>query len=1472
MQSELKSGKNPWHLIIIFLILSISIWTGGFFYYTHEKQLITKQLQEELTAIADLKVKQITDWRNERLGDATVIFNNHLIIDKIQEWLRNPSLSIYKREIIEWLTTIQKFYGYQNILLIDAKGNVRLSVHDEKDLFGPDARMLFAEAMKNRKIIFSDLYRSKVSNAIRIGLFVPLIPHGKESIPVGLIVLRIDPYQFLYPLIQSWPTPSKTAETVLVRREGNDVLYLNELRHKKDTALSFKIPVTEQHLPAVVATQGYQGIFESKDYRGTPVLSVLRAIPDTPWFLVAKEDAKEIYAPIQEYFWIIALIATLFIAGSGISLGFIWRHQRAEFYRRQYEMEHQHSVLLERFEYLTRHANDIILLADDNYRIVEANERAVQSYGYERDELLQLLLNNLRTPEARKLFDKQMEEVKARNGFVFETEHQRKDGTTFPVEVSSRVIDIDGKKFYQYIIRDITERKRSEEELRRVNRALRTISECNQALVHITEEQTLLNEICKIIVTIGEYRLVWVGYAEHDEKKTVRPVAYAGYDEGFLENIHVTWADTEYGRGPSGTAIRTRKPAIFNNVIADPALAPWREDALKRGYTSVIGLPLIINSDSIGALIICAGEPDAFHDDEVKLLTELANDLAYGISALRIREKHARAEEEVHRHSVLLTAINKIFREALRCETEWELGETCLSVAEELTGSKFGFIGELDETGYFNDLALSNPGWEECKMPESDKAKLIKHMDVVSYWGRTIKEGKSQIVNDPASDPDSRGIPEGHPLITSFLGVPLKYNERVIGMIAIGNKTNGYTQEDQIIIEDLSSAIVEALMRKRAEEKLALERSRFVTASLAGRVALWEYDIRSGALEWSDIVDSMLGYESGEFPRTIQSLEEMIHPDDRPHVMQMLERHLEQGTVYDTEYRVMTKEGSYIWWSDIGTCRRDEHGKAYQMSGACTDITTRKRAEEALRKSEARLKLQINRMPIGCIIWDPEFRTVTWNPAAENIFGFTASEAIGKHPYDIIVPRDAQPHIDAIWHRLLEGNITAHSENENITKDGRIITCYWTNTPLKEPDGSVIGVLSMVQDITERKRIEEELSRYHKNLEETIKERTAELEQTAEGLRQSNSELSVRNKIANVFLTATTDEEMYNDVLDIVLEVMESKYGVIGYIDEDEALVVPSMSRHIWDKCQVPDKKFVFPRDTWRDSSWPRAIREKKTNYTNKVSTLTPKGHVAIFKHISMPIIYQGEVIGLIQFANKETDYTEKDVQILESLGDIIAPILNARLQRDRQEKARKLAEESLRIANTSLKEKAEELALQKKEAEAARFQAEAATRAKSEFLANMSHELRTPLNSIIGFSDMMSQGMTGKLTEQQLEYLGDIRESGVLLLSLINDILDLSKVEAGKIELKLSEFNVKDLIERSFILFKEKAMKHRIKLTTEVAPDVELIEADERKIKQVIANLLSNAMKFTPDGGSVRVTARRVRSSELGVRSKRDE
>ena len=186
-------------------------------------------------------------------------------------------------------------------------------------------------------------------------------------------------------------------------------------------------------------------------------------------------------------------------------------------------------------------------------------------------------------------------------------------------------------------------------ERRRVDRARRALSRCNQALIRAGDEPQFLRELCRVIVEVAGYRLCWVGYAELDEARTVRPVAHAGYEEGYLETVRVTWADTERGRGPVGTAIRTREPAAFRDVTHDPDFVPWRAEALRRGYAAVIGIPILSGSEVLGALAIYAAEPEAFDEDEVQLLKELADDLSYGIIALRTRAAHRRAEEALKR-------------------------------------------------------------------------------------------------------------------------------------------------------------------------------------------------------------------------------------------------------------------------------------------------------------------------------------------------------------------------------------------------------------------------------------------------------------------------------------------------------------------------------------------------------------------------------------------------------------------------------------------------------------------------------------------------------------------------------------------------------------------------------------------------------------------------------------------------------
>jgi signal transduction histidine kinase len=186
-----------------------------------------------------------------------------------------------------------------------------------------------------------------------------------------------------------------------------------------------------------------------------------------------------------------------------------------------------------------------------------------------------------------------------------------------------------------------------EDAARRHERAFQALSECSDALVRATDEKALLEAVCRIFTGVGGYRMCWVGFAEHDERKTVRPAAHAGDEGGYLAQVDAVWSDTERGRGPGGTAIRTGRPVVVQDIRSAPDFDWWRDEALRRGYASLAAVPLVAGGTTLGVLRIYADRTDAFDDDELKLLTKIADDLAYGIAALRGRAERTRMNAQL---------------------------------------------------------------------------------------------------------------------------------------------------------------------------------------------------------------------------------------------------------------------------------------------------------------------------------------------------------------------------------------------------------------------------------------------------------------------------------------------------------------------------------------------------------------------------------------------------------------------------------------------------------------------------------------------------------------------------------------------------------------------------------------------------------------------------------------------------------
>ncbi|MEW6555561.1 MAG: PAS domain S-box protein [Actinomycetota bacterium] len=421
---------------------------------------------EELTSVVNLKTNEISEWFEQRRGDATRIMQTPFFTRAARGFLADPGQSEERDDLLTWMESYLRNRYYRSVFLLDTAGEAVLAACKPGEVVGDYARDLALEAMSKGEVAISDLHYGEGDNLVHIDLIAP-IPSTSTSTPAaGAVLLRVDPYTYLYPLIQSWPSPSDSAETLIVRVEDGEIVFLNELRYHEGGPLSLRLPAGEENLPAALAAGGFEGVVEGTDYRGVEVLAAVRGVPGTAWYVVAKEDASEVYASISARTWLAVGFTTMMVIALGLLMGLLWIRKRGQFYRWQYAMEAERSTLARHCEYLTRYANDIIVLMDEAWRIVEVNEQAVKTYGYTREELLGMSAPLLRSEAARAGFAQTVRELDIGDGTVFETEHVRKDGTTFPVEISARVIETKGERFYQGIIRDISERRRMQEELR----------------------------------------------------------------------------------------------------------------------------------------------------------------------------------------------------------------------------------------------------------------------------------------------------------------------------------------------------------------------------------------------------------------------------------------------------------------------------------------------------------------------------------------------------------------------------------------------------------------------------------------------------------------------------------------------------------------------------------------------------------------------------------------------------------------------------------------------------------------------------------------------------------------------------------------------------------------------------------------------------------------------------------------------
>ena len=418
------------------------------------------------------------------------------------------------------------------------------------------------------------------------------------------------------------------------------------------------------------------------------------------------------------------------------------------------------------------------------------------------------------------------------------------------------------------------------------------------------------------------------------------------------------------------------------------------------------------------ALALGRGEQIAIGDLEMKETNEVAASLvkASGLLQLHVAER-ARAEaarqqaEELQRfnaeldqRNAILGGINKVLEHALKCDTEEELGMTCLLVAEEITGSKFGFLGEILPDGSLDDIAISNVAWERCEMRAKDgHIGPPTGFKIPGLYGQVLREGKGFFSNDPAAHAGSIGTPEGHVPLTSFLGVPLAYGDKIIGLIALANREGGYRPQELESVEALAPAVVEAFYRSRAEAALRSNEARLRLALDAAKSGTWEWELRSNQIKWSYEVWRLFGLKPNSLQPSYERWLSTIDAADRDSIRQSVDTAAAKAEEINVEYRVPQAGDRFRWLMVRGRPLYDFSGHASNYTGIVMDITARKRAEQELfaakelaEKALAQLRATIDSMSEGMFVITPDRRRPLANPAFFRIYGFEPDVIAGR--------------------------------------------------------------------------------------------------------------------------------------------------------------------------------------------------------------------------------------------------------------------------------------------------------------------------------------------------------------------------------------------------------------------------------------------------------------------------------------------
>ena len=471
IEQDRSERRDFFWMMAGFILLAAGIFAFVYVSTQNYKRHILADIENQLAAIVKLKVGELERWRKDRLEHGTIISRVETLSSLVRSSFIDGSDPEARRQLYGWFVNYSDSFHYDQIRLLDVNGNTFMSLPAERLPASIAVRKRIAEVVQSKQVTMVDFYRNDHDKRIYLAMLIPITSDLNKDKVIGVIALRMDPEKYVYPLINSWPTPSQTAETLLVRREGNEALFLNELKFRKDSALNMRVSLNNIDLPAAKAILGSEGFTVGVDYRGAAVAAYVRAVPDSPWYLVARVDSEEVYEPLKERVWWMTGVATLLLLSVGAGMGMVRRQRRVQFYRSQHRIERERAWLQ---SVIARSLNEIYVFDPDTLRFTFVNEGGVVNLGYSMDELLRLTAFYIIPEYTEESFRGVIKPLLTgeQERLVFETVHRRKDGTTYPVEIYLQLIDTGDAAVFLAVVNDITNRKQAEKELQDKNAEL----------------------------------------------------------------------------------------------------------------------------------------------------------------------------------------------------------------------------------------------------------------------------------------------------------------------------------------------------------------------------------------------------------------------------------------------------------------------------------------------------------------------------------------------------------------------------------------------------------------------------------------------------------------------------------------------------------------------------------------------------------------------------------------------------------------------------------------------------------------------------------------------------------------------------------------------------------------------------------------------------------------------------------------